>query len=55
MFGSKSGRPSRRQLLRTAGVAIGALVVPGLGLKQARAAGYPERTVKIVVHSLRDS
>jgi tripartite-type tricarboxylate transporter receptor subunit TctC len=41
--------PSRRVVLRGAGLAIGATAAPGLGLKQARAAGYPERTVKIIV------
>jgi tripartite-type tricarboxylate transporter receptor subunit TctC len=49
MFARKSGHPSRREILRTAGFAIGALVAPGLGLTQARAAGYPERPVKIIV------
>ena len=45
----KFAHPSRREVLGTAGIAIGALAAPALGLKQARAAGYPERTVKIVV------
>jgi tripartite-type tricarboxylate transporter receptor subunit TctC len=49
MSGSKSVYPSRREILRNAGLAIGAMAAPGLGLKQARAAGYPERTVKIIV------
>jgi tripartite-type tricarboxylate transporter receptor subunit TctC len=35
--------------LRSAGLAIGALVAPNLGLKPASAAGYPERPVKIIV------
>jgi len=47
MFGNKY--PSRRELLRTAGLAAGAIVTPGLGVRRARAAGYPERTVKIIV------
>jgi tripartite-type tricarboxylate transporter receptor subunit TctC len=49
MFDKKSAHPSRRQILRTAGLAVGAMAAPGLFLKQARAAGYPERTVKIIV------
>jgi tripartite-type tricarboxylate transporter receptor subunit TctC len=49
MFTRKSGYPSRREMLRTAGLAIGAMAAPGLGLKQARAAGYPERPIKIIV------
>jgi tripartite-type tricarboxylate transporter receptor subunit TctC len=42
---SKSARPSRREILR-AGLVIGAA---SLGLTPAKAAGYPERPVKIVV------
>jgi tripartite-type tricarboxylate transporter receptor subunit TctC len=42
---SKSARPSRREILR-AGLVIGAA---SLGLTRAKAAGYPERPVKIVV------
>jgi len=49
MLGKKFAYPSRRELLRTAGLAIGAMAVPGLGVKQARAAGYPERPIKIIV------
>ena len=49
MSGKKSARPSRREILRNAGFAIGAMVAPGLGLKQASAAGYPERPIKIIV------
>ncbi len=45
----KSNLPSRRAILRSAGAAISALAVPGLGLRPARAAGYPERTVRIIV------
>jgi tripartite-type tricarboxylate transporter receptor subunit TctC len=41
--------PSRRQVLRTAGLAIGAAAASGLGAGAARAAGYPERTIKIIV------
>jgi tripartite-type tricarboxylate transporter receptor subunit TctC len=49
MLGKKFAYPSRRELLRTAGFAIGAMAVPGLDVKQARAAGYPERPIKIIV------
>ncbi|MGZ3352371.1 MAG: Bug family tripartite tricarboxylate transporter substrate binding protein, partial [Xanthobacteraceae bacterium] len=49
MPGWKLAYPSRREVLRGAGLAIGAIAAPNLGLKQARAAGYPERTVKIIV------
>jgi tripartite-type tricarboxylate transporter receptor subunit TctC len=49
MSGKKSACPSRRAILRTAGLAIGALAAPGPGLRQARAAGYPDRPVKIIV------
>src|SRR6202022_3442159 len=49
MFGKKSTHPSRREILRTAGSAMGAMATPGFGLKQARAAGYPERPIKIIV------
>jgi tripartite-type tricarboxylate transporter receptor subunit TctC len=41
--------PSRRQVLRTAGLAIGAAATSGLGARRASAAGYPERTIKIIV------
>ena len=46
MPGRKLAYPSRREVLRGAGSAI---VASNLGLKQARAAGYPERPVKIIV------
>jgi tripartite-type tricarboxylate transporter receptor subunit TctC len=49
MLGRKLAYPSRRQILRGAGLAVGAIVAPHLGLKQARAASYPERPVKIIV------
>ena len=49
MLGKKFAYPSRRELLRAAGFAIGAMAVPGLDVKQARAAGYPERPIKIIV------
>jgi tripartite-type tricarboxylate transporter receptor subunit TctC len=49
MLGRKLAYPSRREVLRGTGLAVGAIVVSDLGLKQARAAGYPERPVKIIV------
>jgi tripartite-type tricarboxylate transporter receptor subunit TctC len=49
MLGRKSAYPSRREVVATAGLALGALAAPRLGLKPARAAVYPERTVKIIV------
>jgi tripartite-type tricarboxylate transporter receptor subunit TctC len=49
MSGKKSAHPSRREILRAAGFAVGALATPGLGPRQARAAGYPDRPVKIIV------
>src|ERR1700716_3377730 len=51
MFGKKSAHLSRREILRTAGLAMGAMATPGLGLKQVRAAGYPERPIQIIVPS----
>jgi len=41
--------PSRRQMLRTAGLAIGAAAASSLGGRSARAAGYPDRTIRIIV------
>ncbi|WP_298112534.1 tripartite tricarboxylate transporter substrate binding protein [Bradyrhizobium sp.] len=41
--------PSRRQFLKTAGVVAGAAAAPIFTPKQALAAGYPERPVRIVV------
>jgi tripartite-type tricarboxylate transporter receptor subunit TctC len=49
MSGRKFVYPSRRATLRGVGLAIGALAAPGLLLKPARAKGYPERTIKIIV------
>jgi len=40
---------SRRHILKAASLAIGAAVSSSLGIKQARAAAYPERPIKIVV------
>jgi tripartite-type tricarboxylate transporter receptor subunit TctC len=49
MFGNKPVGASRRAILRSVGLAVGALASPGFFLRQARAAGYPERPVKIIV------
>jgi tripartite-type tricarboxylate transporter receptor subunit TctC len=46
MPGRKSAYPSRRAIFRAAGLAV---VAPALGPKQAIAAGYPERPIKIIV------
>jgi tripartite-type tricarboxylate transporter receptor subunit TctC len=46
---NKSPLPSRRRLLGAAGLAAGAAAASTLGLKQAHAAGYPDRTIKIIV------
>ena len=40
---------SRRHILKAASLAIGATVTSSLGIKQARAAAYPERPIKVVV------
>jgi tripartite-type tricarboxylate transporter receptor subunit TctC len=49
MSGSKPSLSSRREVLRTTGLAIGAMVTSGLAPDLARAAGYPDRPVKIIV------
>jgi tripartite-type tricarboxylate transporter receptor subunit TctC len=49
MSGRNSIRPSRREILRSAGLTAVAMAAPGLALQQARAAGYPERTIKVIV------
>jgi tripartite-type tricarboxylate transporter receptor subunit TctC len=49
MQGQKFADPSRREILRTAAFAMVAVVAPGLGLKAARAAGYPDRPIKVIV------
>ena len=41
--------PSRRKILRNAGFAVGAAATSVLWPKHAKAAGYPERPVKIIV------
>jgi tripartite-type tricarboxylate transporter receptor subunit TctC len=49
MFDSKSVTRSRRDVLRSAGLLMGAAATSSLGAIRARAAGYPERPVKIIV------
>ena len=41
--------PSRRGILRGGGLAIGAAAASQLGVRGARAAGYPDRPIKIIV------
>ena len=41
--------PSRRYVLRATGLVMGVATTHGLGLAQAKAAGYPERPIKIIV------
>ncbi|WP_298259580.1 tripartite tricarboxylate transporter substrate binding protein [Bradyrhizobium sp.] len=48
MDDNKRVLPSRRQVLKTAGLAAGA-AVPLLTTRRALAAGYPQRTIKIIV------
>jgi tripartite-type tricarboxylate transporter receptor subunit TctC len=45
----KSPLPSRRQFLKTAGCAAGVIAAPVFLTERALAAGYPERTIKIIV------
>ena len=49
MHDNKSPLPSRRQILRTAGLGAGLAAVSAFGVKRAVAAGYPARTIKIIV------
>jgi tripartite-type tricarboxylate transporter receptor subunit TctC len=49
MSGRQSAPPSRREILRTGGLLIGAAAASSLGAAGAKAAGYPERPVKIIV------
>ena len=49
MLHPQSPLPSRRQFLKTAGLAAGAAATPMLRPKRAWAAGYPERPIKIIV------
>ena len=41
--------PSRRDILRGVGLAIGAAASSRLGVRSASAAGYPDRPIKIIV------
>jgi tripartite-type tricarboxylate transporter receptor subunit TctC len=45
----KKPPPSRREVLRAAGLLIGSAATAGLAPTPARAAGYPERPIKIIV------
>jgi tripartite-type tricarboxylate transporter receptor subunit TctC len=45
----ESATPSRRRVLRAAGLLMGAAATSSLVSMAARAAGYPERTIKIIV------
>jgi tripartite-type tricarboxylate transporter receptor subunit TctC len=49
MSDEKSALPSRREVLRAAGLLTGAAATSGLWPALAKAAGYPERPVKIIV------
>jgi tripartite-type tricarboxylate transporter receptor subunit TctC len=45
----RSAQPSRRGLLRAAGLLTGAVAASSLGSMRAKAANYPERPIKIIV------
>jgi len=49
MSDQKTARRSRREVLRAAGLMIGAAATSSLGPARAKAASYPERPVKIIV------
>ena len=49
MSDQKSAHRSRREVLRAAGLLMGAAATSSLGPARAKAAGYPERPVKIIV------
>ena len=49
MSDKKLMRPSRRKLLRNAGLLMGAAATSGLWPGRAKAAGYPDRPVRIIV------
>ncbi len=49
MLGKKSVTPSRRDILRAAGLGAGIAATSGLAPRMARAAGYPDHPVKIIV------
>jgi len=46
---TKSALPSRREVLKAAGVAAGAAASSSLGITRAKAAAYPERPIKVIV------
>jgi len=45
----QKSQPSRRTVLRSAGLLLGSAATAGIGLNRAKAAGYPERPIKIIV------
>jgi tripartite-type tricarboxylate transporter receptor subunit TctC len=49
MSDEQSTFPSRREVLRATGLVVGAAVASGLGPAPAKAAGYPDRPVRIIV------
>ena len=49
MSNKKSRLLTRRQMLRSVGLAISAATVSRFGLQSARAATYPDRPIKIIV------
>jgi tripartite-type tricarboxylate transporter receptor subunit TctC len=49
MLDEKTTLPSRRAVLKTAAALIGAAAVSNLGPRRAKAAGYPDHPVKIIV------
>jgi tripartite-type tricarboxylate transporter receptor subunit TctC len=49
MSDGQSAPPSRREILKTGGLLIGAAAASSLGPAGAKAGGYPERPVKIIV------
>jgi tripartite-type tricarboxylate transporter receptor subunit TctC len=49
MSDGRSAPPSRREILKTGGLLIGAAAASSLAPAGAKAAGYPERPVKIIV------
>jgi tripartite-type tricarboxylate transporter receptor subunit TctC len=46
---NKKSPLTRREVLRAAGLLMGSATTAGLALRPARAAGYPERPIKIIV------
>ena len=49
MSDEKSAHRSRREVLRATGLLVGAAATSSLRPVRAKAAGYPERPVKIIV------